>query len=83
MVAVEGLAQSYALTATETLVCQMIAQGIKLRDIADSRNVSLETIKTQSRAIYTKTQTRNRHELVQRAQSIVPPLLDGDGKRVN
>jgi DNA-binding CsgD family transcriptional regulator len=55
----------------------MIARGLTLREIADIRNVSLDTIKTQSRAIYGKTQTRNRRELVQRAHSITPPLLDG------
>ena len=65
------------------LVCSMIARGMTLREIADSRDVSLATIKSQSRAIYGKTLTRNRRELVQRAHSIRPPLLDGAGKRIN
>ena len=54
-----------------------------LREIADSRSVSLDTVKSQSRSIYGKTMTRNRRELVQRAQSIAPPLLDRAGRRVN
>ena len=37
----------------------------------------------QSRSLYGKTMTRNRRELVQRAQSIALPLLDRAGRRVN
>lgn len=83
MVSIRGLAQSYALTPIETLVCRMLAQGMTLRQIADTRGVSLDTVKSQSRAIYTKTRTRNRRELVRRALSIVPPLLDRSGRRIN
>ena len=83
MVAVDGLVKSYGLTPTETQVCGMIARGMTLREIADSRSVSLDTVKSQSRSIYGKTMTRNRRELVQRAQSIAPPLLDRAGRRVN
>jgi DNA-binding CsgD family transcriptional regulator len=83
LVSVRGLARSYGLTATETLVCRMITQGITLRQIAETRGVSLDTVKSQSRAIYAKTRTRNRRELVRRALSILPPLLDRDGKRID
>jgi len=83
MVSVEGLARSYGLSPVETLVCRMIAQGMTLRQIAESRGVSLDTVKTQSRAIYAKTGTRNRRELVRRAMSILPPLLDRNGKRIH
>lgn len=83
MVSIHGLARSYGLTPVETLVCRLLAQGLTLREIAESRGVSLDTIKSQSRAIYAKTHTRNRRELVRRALSIVPPLLDRDGRRMN
>jgi DNA-binding CsgD family transcriptional regulator len=83
MVAVHGLVHSYALTPVEAVVCGMLAQGMALRDIADSRGVSLDTIKTQARAIYGKTQTRNRGELVRRALAIAPPLQDAGGNRIN
>jgi len=83
MVSVQGLARSYGLTPAETLVCRLIAQGIPLRQIAEIRGVTLDTVKSQSRSIYAKTRTRNRRELVRRALSIVPPLLDKGGKRIN
>jgi DNA-binding CsgD family transcriptional regulator len=83
MVSVQGLARSYGLTPAETLVCRLIAQGIPLRQIAEIRGVTFDTVKSQSRSIYAKTGTRNRRELVRRALSIVPPLLDKGGKRIN
>jgi DNA-binding CsgD family transcriptional regulator len=82
MVSIHGLARSYGLTPVETLVCRLLAQGLTLREIAESRGVSTDTIKSQSRAIYAKTNTRNRRELVRRALSIVPPLVDREGKRM-
>ncbi len=83
LVAVDGLVRSYGLTPTESQVCGMIARGLTLREIADTRSVSIETVKSQSRAIYTKTHSRNRRELVQRAHSITPPLVDTSGRRAN
>lgn len=82
MISIQGLAQSYGLTPAETRVCAMIAQGLTLQEIADSRGVSFDTVKSQSRAIYAKTNTGNRRGLVRRALSIVPPLLDRHGKRI-
>jgi DNA-binding CsgD family transcriptional regulator len=82
MVSIEGLARSYGLTPIETRVCAMLARGMTLRQIADSRGVSFDTVKSQSRAIYAKTRTRNRRGLVRRALRILPPLVDRDGKRV-
>jgi DNA-binding CsgD family transcriptional regulator len=83
LLGIEGLARSYALSPAETLVCRMLAQGMTLREIADVRGVTLDTVKTQARSIYAKTRTRNRRELVRRACSIVPPLLDRHGHRIN
>lgn len=83
MVSTQGLARSYGLSPAETLVCHMITQGVTLRQIAESRGVSLDTVKSQSRAIYAKTRTRNRRELVRRALAVLPPLLDGSGRRIN
>lgn len=83
MVAIEGLARSYGLSPKETVVCGLLAQGLTLPEIAEARNVSLETVRSQVRAIYTKSNTRNRGELVRRALSIVPPLTDGGGRRIN
>lgn len=83
MVSIEGLARVYSLSPKETLVCRLLAQGLTLREIAESRGVSLDTVKSQARAIYIKSNTRNRGELVRRALSIVPPLTDGAGRRIN
>lgn len=68
------LARACGLTEAEAGVCRMIADGLTSREIAEERNVSIDTVKTQSRAIFSKTQTRNRTELARRAYHLVPPL---------
>lgn len=83
MVSTQGLAKTYGLSPMETVVCRMLAQGLTLQEIADTRGVSFDTVKTQVRAVYAKTQTRSRGELVRRAMSIVPPLVNPQGKRIN
>jgi DNA-binding CsgD family transcriptional regulator len=83
MVSVHGLARSYRLSPAEMLVCQLLVQGLTLNEIADQRDVSADTVKSQVRAIYTKTGTKNRAELVRRALSVAPPLLNGNGKRID
>jgi DNA-binding CsgD family transcriptional regulator len=71
---VEGLIACYGLTGAEAEVCRLIADGFQAREIADQRRVGLSTVKTQTRAIFSKTRTRNRAELVRRAITLVPPL---------
>lgn len=83
MISTDGLAHTYGLTLAEKAVCRLVANGMTAREIADDRNVSIGTIKSQTRTIFAKTSTRNRAELVRRAHSIVPPLIDSGGRRIN
>ena len=72
----EPLARVYGLTSAEADVCALILGGLSTGEIAEERSVSLETVKSQSKAILRKTSCRNRIELVKRAIGIAPPLLD-------
>lgn len=83
MISTAGLAHTYALTSAESAVCRLIADGMTAGEIADDRNVTIETVRTQTKSILSKTHTRNRVELVRRAMSIVPPLVDEFGRRQN
>jgi DNA-binding CsgD family transcriptional regulator len=78
-----GLEQVYGLTEAEAAVCALMGDGHSNREISDIRGVHLETVKAQSKAIFRKTFCSNRVELVRRALSIAPPLLDGRGRRHN
>lgn len=83
MISVNGLARAYGLTESETMVCHLIVDGLTAREIADNRDVTPDTVKTQTSSIFSKTNTRNRAELVRRAITITPPLLTTSGKRCN
>lgn len=57
----------FELTPAEIEVCSAIFNGLSNNDIAEHRNVSVETIKKQCRAIFQKAAVRNRAELFLKA----------------
>jgi len=58
------------LTAEETEVLRLLAQGCTNREIAAERNVSLRTVESQRARIIDKTGLRTRSELVRFAFSL-------------
>ena len=81
VISTRGLAEVYGLTDAETAVCALMGEGYSTREIADIRGVTPDTVKSQGKAIFRKTLCSNRIELVHRALSIAPPLLDARGRR--
>ena len=69
-----GIQQVYGLTKTEAIVCKLLAEGYSTQDMADLRNVSLETIRSQIKTILEKTATNSRIELVRLALTVNPPI---------
>lgn len=69
-----ALSVSYGLTAAETSVCELLVDGYSTAEIADSRSVGAETIKTQISQVLTKTRTRSRTELIRLAFRCTPPV---------
>ncbi len=68
------IASAYKLTATEQQVCQLLTTGLSVADIADSRNVTPDTIKSQLKSIYRKTRCHSRVELIRLALKANPPV---------
>ncbi|WP_237151462.1 LuxR C-terminal-related transcriptional regulator [Oryzibacter oryziterrae] len=60
MVLVEG----YELTASEVMVLRSFMAGLSLQQIADQRERSVETVRTQIKQIMAKTDTRSQLELL-------------------
>ena len=69
-----GIQQIYGLTKTEAIVCKLLAEGHSTQDMADLRNVSLETIRSQIKTIMEKTSTNSRIDLVRLALTVNPPV---------
>ncbi|MEZ5585418.1 MAG: helix-turn-helix transcriptional regulator, partial [Candidatus Competibacteraceae bacterium] len=78
VVSVKGLAVAFGLSKAEEDVCRRLALGRTNEEIADMRGVTLETVKSQVKAVLNKTRTRNRTELVHLAVKVLPPI-DGTG----
>lgn len=71
----ERVAIAYKLTNVETAVCRYLVDGWSNANIAEDRNVSPETIKTQVTSIMQKTNTTNRAELIRLVVKTSPPVL--------
>jgi DNA-binding CsgD family transcriptional regulator len=64
------LAEMFGLTQAEAELAVAIGAGKRLDDVADERQVSMATLRTQMRALYSKTATSRQAELVQMIASL-------------
>ncbi len=71
---VENVARAFDLTKAESLVCRHMVDGLTDFHIAERRSVSVETVRSQVKSIYRKTNTARRAELIRLTLSITPPI---------
>lgn len=64
--------EAFGLTAAEVEIVRGVTLGLPLRDIAEARGRSLETVRTQVRSVLAKTETHSQSELVR----VVLGLMD-------
>lgn len=70
----ERVSSVFGLTQSEGEVCRHLIDGSSNAEIAETRNVSLDTVKSQVASILRKTGTTRRSELVRLALAICPPI---------
>lgn len=68
----ETVQEAFGLTAAEVEIVRGITLGLPVKDIAESRGRSTETVRTQIRSILAKTETHSQSELIR----VVLSLLD-------
>lgn len=74
------VAKVFELTTAENETCRLVVQGLGNAEIAERRNVGIETVKTQVASVLRKTQSENRADLIRRVAKICPPVAgDADG----
>ncbi|MFP5462760.1 MAG: helix-turn-helix transcriptional regulator [Gammaproteobacteria bacterium] len=71
------LVEAFGLTSAEAQVARLLAEGHSMQDIASQRGVSLETVRSQVRAVFAKTDTRRQPDLVRLLAEI--PVVDDVG----
>ncbi len=67
----QTLQEAFGLTPTEAEIVRRVTQGSSLKEIAERRYRSLDTIKTQLRSVLTKTDTHTQSELVRLTLSLM------------
>lgn len=71
---IKGIKVLYGLTKAEEAVCELLVNGMRTDDIADSRNVSPETVRSQIKSIFSKTSSNHRVDLIRIALSVNIPV---------
>ena len=62
---IQTLRRLYSMTGAEAELVRLLVEGASLRQAAERREVTLNTARTQLRAIFLKTGTKRQSELVQ------------------
>ncbi len=74
VVSTAGMERLYGLTPSESEICRLLAQGAHGKEIAQMRNVTPETVRTQIKTLLSKTRTRSRSQLVRLALMVNLPI---------
>lgn len=65
----------HQLTPAETAVCDLLIRGFQAPEIAEMRSTSVATARNQIAAVYLKTATRRRGDLIRLVIRTLPPIL--------
>lgn len=78
---VESFGKAYQLTPAEQKVCKLMTEGLTNNEIAEIRNKSIETIKSQAKLILKKANVSSRIELIKKVLKTDPPVFGYDDDR--
>jgi DNA-binding CsgD family transcriptional regulator len=76
-ISTERLSNLFSLSEAEADVARHMVGGLSAAEIAEVRGVTEETVKSQFKAIYSKTGVRRRADLVRLALAVDPPIDRG------
>ncbi len=68
----ESIKPIFQLSKTEALLCELLVEGLSLKEIAEKRSVSINTVREQMRRIFTKTGYKRQSELIAAILRAVP-----------
>ena len=69
-----GLAKIFALTPTEQAIADSLLNGTEVRQIAEERGNSVETVRSHLKNIFSKTGSSSQLELLRLTVKVTPPL---------
>jgi DNA-binding CsgD family transcriptional regulator len=68
--AIAGLAKTSKLTSAEAMVVEGLASGLSIKDIAQARTVSTDTVRAQVKSVFAKTGLRSQADLIRHVTSL-------------
>lgn len=71
---IKRFALAWRLTVAEAAVAKLVVSGMTNAEIAEHRNVSINTVKTQMLSVMSRCAVQSRIELVQAILKTVPPI---------
>ena len=71
---VDKAAKAYGMTAAEAKICKLLVEGNSTNMMAEKRDVSPETIKTQVKSVLNKTACNRRSDLIRLILKTTPPI---------
>ncbi|RED52218.1 helix-turn-helix transcriptional regulator [Aestuariispira insulae] len=74
VISVEGMRNLYGLTNAEAEICRLIVECHSTQEIADIRKVSVATVRTQMKSVFSKTGLHRKSDLVRLALNVNLPL---------
>lgn len=74
LISTKGLDALFQLTRAESEICNLLAKGKRIEEIADIRNVSPGTVRGQVKDIFGKTSVSSQSELVRLALKVNLPI---------
>ena len=72
----EVLQGLYSLTQAEAELVGLLAQGLSLEEAARQRSVTMNTVRSQLKQVFSKTDTKRQGQLVRLVLSGVAPIQD-------
>lgn len=75
VVDLKGIAQIFRLTPSEHAVASALVNGLSIPDTAEQRNTSPETVRSQLKAVFSKTGASSQLELLRLAVKASPPIV--------
>ncbi|MHA1597557.1 MAG: helix-turn-helix transcriptional regulator, partial [Alphaproteobacteria bacterium] len=73
-----GIDLLFGLSKAEANVCDLLVEGRSTEDMAEIRDVSIETIRSQVKSVLMKTNSSNRSDVLRKAISLNLPIDQSD-----
>lgn len=74
MISTRGMEKLFDLTQAESNICELITRGFRAEDVAEERNATLHTVRSQIKSLLYKTATSSQLDLVRLALKVNLPV---------